>query len=396
MITTADRCSLRILLVDDEPDLHLASAEVLRAHGHEVRTASDGEQAREIMQSLNIDVLVTAVRLQKLDGLSLFRLTRQQSGATRTIFVAAACDVQDAVAAVKEGAHDYFRTPVVTEDIRRCIEAIAAQVSMQRDLVQVRVQLARFDSSVQIVGRSTVMCQLMGRIDVIAFSDAPVLLLGETGTGKELVARALHERGARRNQPFVAVNCASFPETRLDPELFGYARGALLDAVTHCAGRFEAAQGGTLLLDEVGDLSPAAQRKLLGIIDQHTLEPVGTRAAIPVDVRLVSASRRDLRKMVREGLFREDLYRRLQGFTLEVPPLRARDGDLPLLAQYFLNRFRRRGSTAARISPAAWSALSAFAFPGNVRQLAQAIEHATVMSIDHEIELRHLPVEVAG
>jgi DNA-binding NtrC family response regulator len=223
MFRPTDRCSLRILLVDDDSDLHLASAEVLRAAGHEVRTAGDGEQAREIVASLKVDVLLTAVRLPKLDGLSLFRLTRQQSPTTTIILVAAACDVQDALAAVKEGAHDYFRRPVATEDIRRCIEAIAGQRSMQRQLVQVRVELARLDSPEQLVGRSAVMCQLMDRVNAIAFSDAAVLLLGEAGTGKELVARALHDRGPRRSQPFVAINCASFPDTLLEAELFGYA-----------------------------------------------------------------------------------------------------------------------------------------------------------------------------
>jgi DNA-binding NtrC family response regulator len=394
MIRPENQCSLRILVVDDEPDLHLASAEVLRDAGHEVHVARDGEQALAIMTALNMDVLLTDVRLPKLDGLSLFRMTRQQSPTTKVILVTAYAEVHEATTAVREGAHDYLTKPVASEVIGRCIERIAAQVSMERELVKVRVQLARLEPSEQIVGRSTVMCRLMDRLNTIASSDAPVLLLGETGTGKELVARALHDRGPRRGKAFVAVNCASFPDTLLEAELFGHERGAFTGAVGRRAGRFQAAHGGTLLLDEVGDMSTAAQVKLLRVLEQHTVEPLGTNTSIPVDVRVVSATHRDLRQMTRDGLFREDLYYRLNVLSIDVPPLRERDGDLSLLAQYFLNKFHRRGSTPARISPAAWSALAAFAFPGNVRQLGHAIEHATVMANGGEIEPRHLPAEI--
>jgi len=394
MISPANQCSLRILVVDDEPDLHLASAEVLRDAGHEVHVAGDGEQAVAIMSALKIDVLLTDVRLPKLDGLSLFRLTRRQSPTTTVILVTAYAEVHEAIAAVREGAHDYLTKPVASAAIGRCIERIAAQVSIQRDLVKVRVALARLESSEQIVGRSTAMCRLMDRLNTIASSDAPVLLLGETGTGKELIARALHDRGPRRGKPFVAINCASFPDTLLEAELFGHERGAFTGAVARRAGRFQAAHGGTLLLDEVGDMSTAAQVKLLRVLEERTVEPLGTNTAIPVDVRVVSATHRDLRKMTRDGLFREDLYYRLNVLGIDVPPLRERAGDLPLLAQYFLNKFHRPGSAPARISPAAWSALAAFDFPGNVRQLGHAIEHATIMAMDGEIEPRHLPAEI--
>ena len=394
MSRPANQCFLRILVVDDEPDLHLASAEALLDAGREVHVARDVEQALAIMTALKIDVLLTDVRLPKLDGLSLFRLVRQQSPTTTVILVTAYAEVHEAIAAVKEGAHDYLTKPVASEEIGRCIERLAAQASMERELVKVRVQLARREPTEQIVGRSTVMCRLMDRLNTIASSDAPVLLLGETGTGKELVARALHDRGPRRGKPFVAVNCASFPDTLLEAELYGHERGAFTGAVGRRAGRFQAAHGGTLLLDEVGDMSTVAHVKLLRVLEEHVVEPLGTNAAIPVDVRVVSATHRDLRKMIRDGLFRDDPYYRLNVLNIDVPPLREREGDLPLLAQYFLNKFHRRGSTPARISPAAWSALAACAFPGNVRQLGHAIEHATVMAMDGEIEPRHLPAEI--
>ena len=369
---------------------------MLRDAGHEVHVVGDGEQALATMKSIQIDVLLTDIRLPKLDGLSLFRLTRQQSPSTIVILVTAYAEVHEAVAAVREGADDYLRKPLASEDIARCIARIAAQVSMQRELVKVRVQLAHLESSEQIVGCSTVMRRLLDRLNTIASSDASVLLSGETGTGKELVARALHDRSARRSAPFVAVNCASFPDTLLEAELFGHERGAFTGAVARREGRFQAAHGGTLLLDEVGDMSTAAQVKLLRVLEDHTVEPLGTNAAVPVDVRVIAATHRDLRQMTRDGLFREDLYYRLNVLGIDVPPLREREGDLPLLAQYFLNKFHRRGGIPARISPAAWTALAACAFPGNVRQLGHAIEHATVMAMDGEIEPRHLPAEITA
>ena len=396
MTDAPHRCPLRILLVDDEPDLYLASAEVLRDAGHEVHSAHDGEQALELATSLNADVVVTDIHLPKLDGLSLFRLVRERSPTTIVILVTAFAEVHEAMAAVREGAHDYLTKPLAGEDIALRIERIAAQVSIERQLVKARVQLARLDAPKQIVGRSSVMRRMMDRLNTLAANDAPVLLLGETGTGKELVARALHDRSPRHGKPFVAVNCASFPDTLLEAELFGHERGAFTGAVARRAGRFAAANGGTLLLDEVGDMSTAAQVKLLRVLEEHTVEPLGTNASIPVDVRVISATHRDLREMTRAGLFREDLYYRLNVLSLDLPPLREREGDLPLLGQYFLNRFHRRGSGPARMSSAAWTALSAFGFPGNVRQLGHAIEHATVMAGDGEIDLRHLPAEITA
>jgi two-component system, NtrC family, response regulator AtoC len=394
MTNAPDRCPLRILLVDDEPDLYLAIGEVLRDAGHEVHTAHDGEQALQLMTSLTVDVVMTDIRLPKLDGLSLFRLVRERWPATIVILVTAFAEVHDAIAAVREGAHDYLRKPLTSEDIARRIERISAQVSIQRQLCKARLQLARLDGSQQIVGRSAIMCQMMDRLNTIAASDASVLLLGETGTGKELVARALHDRSPRHGKPFVAVNCASFPDTLLEAELFGHERGAFTGAVARRSGRFQAAHGGTLLLDEVGDMSIALQVKLLRVLEDHAIEPLGTNSSIPVDVRVIAATHRNLRQMIKAGLFREDLYYRLNVLSLDLPPLRARDGDLPLLAQYFLNKFHRRGRPPARVSPAAWSALSAFDFPGNVRQLGHAIEHATVMAGEGEIEPRHLPAEI--
>jgi DNA-binding NtrC family response regulator len=388
--------TLRILLVDNEPDLYLASVQALHDAGHEVHAARDGEQAVQLMTSLTVDVVVTNIRLPKLDGLSLFRLVRQRWPATIVILVAASADVPDAIAAVREGVADYLRKPLASEDIALRIDRLAARLSIQRQLCAARLQLARVEASEQIVGRSATMREMMERLNAIASSDAAVLLVGETGTGKELVARALHARSPRHGKPFVAVNCASFPDTLLAAELFGHDRGAFGGAVARRTGRFAAAHGGTLLLDEVGDLSLALQIKLLRVLEEHAIESPGTNNPMPVDVRVIAATHRNLRQMIKAGLFREDLYHRLNVLSLDVPPLRAREGDLPLLAQYFLNKYHRPGTTPTRVSPGAWDALSAFDFPGNVRQLGHAIEHATVLAGEGEIETRHLPTEITA
>ena len=379
MTDAPPRCSLRVLLVDDESDLYLACAEVLRCAGHEVHTARDREQAVQVMTSVTIDVVLTEIRLAKREALSLLRMVRRRWPATIVVLV-----------------HGNLRKPIDGDDIALRIERLAVQVSIQRQLCKARLDLARLKASEQIVGRSDVMCRMMDRLNAIAARDASVLLLGEIGTGKDLVARTLHDRSPRRGKPFVGVNCSAFPDRLLETELFGDERSALAGAGARRSGRFAAANGGTLLLEEVGDMSTALQGKLLRVLETRAIEPRGTNVSIGVDVRVISTTNRDPAQMVAAGLFRADLYHRLSFLSLDLPPLREREGDLPLLAQYFLNRFHRRGSAPIRLSPAAWSALSAFGFPGNVRQLGHAIEHAIIMARDAEIEPRHLPAEITA
>jgi DNA-binding NtrC family response regulator len=239
------------------------------------------------------------------------------------------------------------------------------------------------------------MSRLLEMLDTIAQSDAPVLIAGETGTGKELVARRIHELSERRTGPFVAVNCAAFPETLLEAELFGHEAGAFTGAVKKRDGRFVAASGGTLLLDEVGEIPPMAQAKLLRVLQEGAVEPLGTNESKKVDVRVLAATHRDLKERIKEGLFREDLYYRLNVLDVSIPALRDREGDLPILVQYFLERFSR-GKSPPSISPPAWAALSKHPFYGNVRELEHAIQRAVVLSRGQEIRIEHLPDEIAG
>jgi DNA-binding NtrC family response regulator len=386
---------LDVLLVDDEPDIELLAGEALRDAGHRVTAVKDGAEALELVRARAFDLMICDIRLPKLDGLSLFRQTRQQSPDTTVILMTAFAAVQDAVAAVKEGAHDYLTKPFEIDEITLRVKRIADHRALLRELESARAELAKEGITEVIVGRSVQMLRLLDRVNTIAPSHAPVLLQGESGTGKELVAKALHDRGARRGKPFVAVNCAAFPETLLEAELFGHERGAFTGAVKKRDGRFRAAHGGTLLLDEVAEMSLPSQAKLLRVLQEGVIEPLGTNESVRVDVRVISATNRNLKERVTEGHFREDLYYRLNVLNVDIPPLRERKGDLPLLVQYFLKKLSRPGAAIPRVSQAAWTALSQFPFPGNVRQLEHAIQHAVVLAGDADIEIQHLPRDIA-
>jgi two-component system, NtrC family, response regulator AtoC len=391
----AEPGGLNVLLVDDEPDIGLAAGEALRDAGHRVSVATSGVDALDLVGKTLFDVMICDVRLPGIDGLTLFRRTRQESPDTAVILMTAFAAVQDAVAAVKEGAHDYLTKPFDIDEITLRVRRIAEHRALLRELEEARAQLAGHKADETVIGRSAQMLRLMDRVNTIATSHAPVLIRGESGTGKELVARALHERGSRRSSPFVAVNCAAFPDTLLEAELFGHERGAFTGAVRRRDGRFRAAHGGTLLLDEVAEMSLPAQAKLLRVLQEGTIEPLGTNESLRVDVRVISATHRDLKERIADGRFREDLYYRLNVLDVDIPPLRERRGDLPLLVQYFLKKFTRPGRTLPSLSPAAWGALSQFTFPGNVRELGHAIEHAAVLADGADIDVRHLPRDIA-
>ena len=393
---SAQADGLDILLVDDEPDIEIVAGDALRDAGHRVTVANNGADALHLISTRVFDIMICDIRLPKLDGLTLFRRTRQESPDTTVILMTAFAAIQDAVAAVKEGAHDYLTKPFEMDEITLRVARIAEHRALLRELERARAELAKDGANETIVGRSVQVLRLLDRVNTIATSHAPVLLQGESGTGKELVARALHERGPRRGKPFVAVNCAAFPDTLLEAELFGHERGAFTGAVKKRDGRFRAAHAGTLLLDEVAEMSMPAQAKLLRVLQEGVIEPLGTNESVRVDVRVISATHRNLKSRITEGLFREDLYYRLNVLNIDIPPLRERRGDLPLLVQFFLKKLgNKQAKTTPRVSQAAWSALAEFPFPGNVRQLEHAIQHAVVLAGGSDIDLQHLPREIA-
>ena len=385
---------LDILLVEDEPSLRLSLGDAMRAAGHRVRTAADGSEALSLLDAHVFDLVVTDLRLPKANGLTVFRRLRHEAPATDVILMTAFGTVAEAVAALKEGATDFLTKPFDVDQLLHVVARLDKQRLLQRELERAKTELAARGES-PIVGRSPSMTRLFERIETFAANDAPVLVFGESGTGKELVARTLHDRGPRRDKPFVAVNCAAFPETLLEAELFGHERGAFTGAVRKRDGRFKAAHGGTLFLDEIAEIPLPAQAKLLRVLQENTIEPLGTNQAIPVDVRIVAATHRNLQERIAAGLFREDLFYRLNVLDVTIPPLRERRSDLPLLVEHFLRKFAP-GEQAPPISARAWAALSEYPFPGNVRELEHAIQHAVVLSRGAEIDLHHFPPAIVG
>jgi DNA-binding NtrC family response regulator len=388
--------AMEVLLVDDEPALRTALADVLRDAGHHVTTASDGAEALGQVLARVFDVVICDIRLPKLDGLTLFRRLRREAPGTDVILMTAYAEVVDAVTALKDGAYDYLTKPFDLDELMVQVERIGQQRALRRELEQARAELSGRRPENTLVGSSPATRRVLGLIEMVRHSEAPTLITGESGTGKELVARMLHERGGRQAGPFVVVNCGALTETLIEAELFGHERGAFTGAVRKRDGRFKAADGGSLFLDEVAELPLSAQAKLLRVLQEGTFEPLGTNTSVKVDVRLISATHRNLRARVAEGKFREDLFYRINVIELPLPALRERPGDLSALVQHFLQRLTPKGRPLPGIAPAAWAALARHRYPGNVRELAHAIEHAVVLSGGAEIALHHLPSSIVA
>ena len=359
---------LRILLAEDDPDTRDPVASALRASGHVVECVGDGVRATALLDAESFDLLVTDVRLPGVDGLALFQHARRISPRMEVILMTSFGSVADAVAALKSGARDYLTKPFDLDELTLRVASVAERQALLREVELVRSSLVA-GADQPIVGASPVMRKVLDRLTTVAASDAPVLVTGETGTGKELVARRLHDLGARRSKPFIAINCAAFPEALLEAELFGHERGAFTGAAKRRDGRFKAADGGTLLLDEVAEMPLSAQAKLLRVLEEGTFEPLGSNASVRVDVRIVSATHRDLRQRMADGRFREDLFYRLNVVGIHIPPLRERPGDLPLLVQRFLQMYCPPGAPLPNISTRAWQASVELSVP---RQCARA------------------------
>jgi DNA-binding NtrC family response regulator len=380
---------LDILLVDDEPSLVELVAAALRKHGHHVAIAPSGASALEAATHHPFDAMVCDVHLPEVDGLTVLKRMRQSCPDTAVILMTAHGGVKEAVSAISDGALDYLTKPFQMADLLSRLQRIAPHAP--------HAPLAETPAlPAELLGTSAAMVRLRDRIDKFANAEAPVLIQGESGTGKELVSRALHLKSARRHRPFVAVNCASCPDTLLEAELFGHERGAFTGAVRKREGRFQAADGGTLLLDEVAELPTMSQPKLLRVLQEQTFEPLGTNHTVRVDVRVLSATHRSLKEQLAQGKFREDLYYRLKILELDVPALRERHGDVPLLVEHFVRRFATPNAPTT-LSEGASRALAGYTFPGNVRELEHAIRHAMVLAVgSDEVMLEHLPPDIAG
>jgi DNA-binding NtrC family response regulator len=386
--------SLEVLLIDDEPALRQSLAEALREAGHRVQEAGDGGEGVERLDHEVYDVVICDVRLPKVDGLTLLRHLRQHHPGTDVILMTAFGEVADAVAALKVGAYDYLTKPFEVDELLLQLSRIDSHRAVKRELEQARVELSERKET-SLIGQSPGVQRVLAMIDTVGQSDVPTLVTGESGTGKELVARMLHERSPRRGKPFVVVNCGALTETLIEAELFGHERGAFTGAVRKRDGRFKAADGGTVFLDEIAELPLSAQAKLLRVLQEGTFEPIGTNTTMKVDVRVISATHRDLKKRTVEGGFREDLFYRINVIQIELPKLRDRPGDLPLLFHHFIRRCTPRGRPFPAITPAAWAAMTIYTYPGNVREFSHAVEHACILSGGGTIDLHHLPPGIA-
>ncbi|MEQ9318715.1 MAG: sigma-54 dependent transcriptional regulator [Polyangiaceae bacterium] len=383
---------LDILIVEDEPDILELLSEALETRGHRITPIDDGAKAMSCLDRRRFDVAICDVRLPNVDGMRIFRRIRRESPSSQVILMSAYGSVAEAVSAMQEDATHYLAKPFETAVLLRLVDRIAEQRELETALADTDPSCA---ASV-LIGESPSMVRLRELITNIGPTDASVVLTGESGTGKELVAREIHRLSRRADRPLVAINCAAFPDTLLEAELFGHERGAFTGAQGRREGRFYSADGGTLFLDELGEMPLPAQVKLLRVLEEGRYQRLGSNESVAVDVRLVSATNVDVKEAVQQGKLREDIYHRLKVFQLQVPPLRERLADLPLLLRHFHALLRGEEAGPLRVSPRAWAALRHYRYPGNVRELKHILEHALVLSGSEEIDLCHLPEELRG
>src|SRR5215210_5814019 len=381
---------LRVLVIDDERDHAETVAEILETGGYTTAVATSGKEGARRIQAEEFDLVLTDLRMGDLDGLAILRLVKEH-GDTLVMVISGSSDVKKAVQALQEGASHYILKPVSKDELLAVVNKSADELRRLRTIRELRRQLDERFGFEGLIGNSPRMRELIARLKAFAPTRATVLILGENGTGKELVAKAVHTNSPRKNKPFVAMNCAALNENLLDDEMFGHEPGAFTGGDRLRKGRFEYANGGTLFLDEIGDMPPALQAKLLRVLENGEVSRIGSNETIKVDVRLVAATNRDLEQMIKDGKFRQDLYYRLRVGLLRIPPLRERGKDVVLLATQFLEEFARRyGKKVPKVSNAVWMALKNYPWPGNVRELRNQVESMVIQDQDGILDVDDL------
>jgi DNA-binding NtrC family response regulator len=384
---------VRLLLAEDDRIVRITVRDALEEAGYAVTECADGAEALAALQREAFDILLTDVRLPGVDGIALFRHARRAQPDTGVVLMTAFSDADDAVAVMREGARDYVQKPFEIEELLIRIARVRDEIAFRRGM---HAGTAPRGADA-ILGATPLTRQLAERVEAAAASDVAVLITGETGTGKDLCARVIHDRSRRGRRPFVIVNCAAIPEALFESELFGHEKGAFTGADRRRTGRFETADGGTLFLDEVGELAPASQAKLLRAIETSRFEPVGSSRTVQVDVRVLAATNRDLAAEMARGVFRRDLFYRLNVVDIRVPPLRERRADVPVLTAAFLAAIAaRQARPVPELDPAAVAALAAHDYPGNVRELQHALERAVALARGGAIRPEHLPPDIVG
>ncbi len=387
----------RVLIIDDEPLMRISVSDALKGEGYEVSEAASGREGLGLAGESGFDVVITDLRLPDIDGIEVLKALRKSSPETMVVLITAFGAVETAVEAMKYGAYDYVTKPFAMDELLIMIKRMLKLKELERENQSLKEQVeGRYNFS-GLVGRSEKMNEIFEMIKVISQTDSTVLILGESGTGKEIVAGAIHRNGPRKDGPYIKVSCAAIPETLLEAELFGYDKGAFTGAVKQKKGRFELADKGTIFLDEIGELAPSIQVKLLRVLQEKEFDRLGGTGTVSADVRVICATQRDLKKEVQNGSFREDLYYRLNVVPIALPPLRERKGDIILLANHFLNYYSGLCKKQVKgFSVEAVEALIKYPFPGNVRELEHAVERAVVMGKGEEIQPWDLPEEIGN
>ena len=386
-----------VLVVDDEPLIRKFLVETLKRMGFAVQDASDGAQALRKIKSETFDLIFTDIKMPSLSGMELLRKVREVSPESVIVMMTAYATVESAVEAMKMGAFDYIIKPFSPDQIEMVTRRATERQSLIEENQYLRSEILKEYGFGEIIGNTPVMHSIFEVIKKVANSRATILVQGESGTGKELAARAIHFSSVRSNAPFIKVSCAALPENLLESELFGHEKGAFTGAVTRRLGRFELAHRGTLLLDEVSEIPLGLQAKLLRVLQEREFERVGGTRPIKVDVRIVATTNRNLDEEIEAKRFREDLFFRLNVIPITLPPLRERDGDVPLLAQHFVDRYCRENNRSHKqIVPEALELMCHYAWPGNVRELQNVIERAVVLDADEVIRPEHLALRPSG
>lgn len=385
-----------MLVVDDEKSICELLEITFRKEGHRVEVASNGDAAKRRLESQVYDIVISDIRMPDMTGVDLLRYSKEVSPATVFILITGVPTLGTAIEAVNSGADRYaIKGDKLLEELRPAVQQVAENLKLKKEAGILRRELRRLTGLDNIVGTSAKMRAIFELIQTIAPQSSRVLITGESGTGKELVARAVHENSVRAKSPFITINCGAFPETLLESELFGYVKGAFTGANDNRSGLFQAADGGTLFMDEIGNMSPTMQVKLYRVLQEGKVRPIGSTEELDVDVRVIAATNKDLEKEIAEERFREDLYYRLSVIPVHVPALRERREDIPLLARHFLERFRNAtGKKIEGIEPKAMERLEAYDWPGNVRELENTIERAVALETEKRITLEGLPERI--
>lgn len=387
----------KILIIEDEPTMRIGMTHLLSSSGYHVKSCKDGEEGIATIEREAFDLVITDMRLPGFDGLSVLKRVKALSPSTGVIIITAYAEVKTAVQAIKDGAFDYVSKPFSNDELLILIERFLRFRNLETELHRLKETVTEKISFEKLIGVSPSMKVIFDKIEAIANTDVPVLIQGESGTGKELVANAIHNLSSRREREYVKINCAAIPENLFESEIFGHEKGAFTGASDMRKGKFEMANGGTIFFDEIGDMPLGLQAKLLRVIEENILYRLGGSEPVKVNVRGIYATSKNIRDLIKKGLFRDDLFYRINVVPIIIPPLRDRKEDIPYLIDHFLELFGNKyAKPGTKVTPAAYQSLMSYSYPGNVRELKHALERAVLLSRNGLIDINDLPEEISG